>query len=319
MACGGVDSLVKDDSFREVLEMKVGFIGLGNMGQAMARNLARGGVELTVFNRTRSRAEALSGDGVRIAERPSEAVQDAEVVITMLADDNAVESTIFGSGDAANPGVLRVVKRGALHVSMSTISVALSKRLKESHEAAGHIYVSAPVFGRPEAAAAAKLSIIAAGPASAIEKCRPLFELMGQNIHVVGEQQPNANLIKITGNFTIASMLETLGEAFALVRKSGIEASQFLDIVNGSLFKSPIYENYGKLIAENRFQPAGFKLRLGLKDIRLGLAAADSLEVPMPLAGLIHDNFLSAVATGQGDDDWAALARVSADRAGLKR
>jgi 3-hydroxyisobutyrate dehydrogenase-like beta-hydroxyacid dehydrogenase len=299
--------------------MKVGFIGLGNMGQAMARNLARGGLELTVFNRTRKRAEALSGDGVRIAELPSEAVQDAEVVITMLADDNAVESIVFGSGDADNPGVLRALKHGAVHVSMSTISVALSKHLKDSHEAAGHIYVAAPVFGRPEAAAAAKLSIIAAGPASAVEKCRPLFDLMGQNIFVVGDNQPNANLVKITGNFTIASMLETLGEAFALVRKAGIEASQFLDIVNGSLFKSPIYENYGKLIAENRFQPAGFKLRLGFKDIRLGLAAADTLEVPMPLAGLIHDNFLSAVATGQGDDDWAALARVSADRAGLKR
>jgi 3-hydroxyisobutyrate dehydrogenase-like beta-hydroxyacid dehydrogenase len=298
--------------------MRIAFIGLGNMGQAMARNLARAGHQLTVYNRTRSRAEALSSEGVRIAETPAEAVQEAEVLITMLADDQAVETILWGESNAdRSQGLIHELQPGLIHISMSTISVALSKRLKQAHESAGQVFIAAPVFGRPEAAAAAKLSIVAAGPADSIEKCRPLFDALGQNLFILGEEQPNANLVKLTGNFMIASMLETLGEAYALVGKAGIEPTQFLEIVNGALFKSPIYQNYGTIIAEQKFDPPGFKLRLGLKDVRLALAAADTLEVPMQVAAVIHDNFLSEVARGRGDADWAALGRVAAERAGL--
>jgi 3-hydroxyisobutyrate dehydrogenase-like beta-hydroxyacid dehydrogenase len=294
--------------------MKVGFIGLGNMGRPMAKNQLRAGYNLIVFNRTRGRAEALHSEGnVQIADSPADAAKDADVLITMLADDHAVEDVILNGEKPA----INSLRRNAIHVSMSTISVACSRRLKEAHEKAGQRYVAAPVFGRPEAAEAAKLSIVAAGPSDAVEECRPLFEAMGQKLFVIGDHQPNSNLIKISGNFMIASMLEALGESFALVRKSGIEAAQFLDIINTALFNSPIYKNYGTLIAEQRFDPPGFKLKLGLKDLRLTLAAADESEVPMPLASLVHDDFLTAAARGSGDRDWAAIAQVSADRAGL--
>lgn len=298
--------------------MKVGFIGLGNMGMPMARNLIRAGHELIVYNRTRSRAEELQADGARVADSPAEAARDAEVLITMLADDHAVTEVIFGSDNSQNgDGALGALGRGAAHVSMSTISVSLSRRLAEAHRAKGQKYLAAPVFGRPEAAAAAKLSIVAAGDTREIERCRPLFEAMGQNVFGVGEEPPAANVVKLGGNFMIASMIEALGEAFALARKSGVGAKQFLEIINGALFKSPIYENYGGIIAGERYEPAGFKLKLGLKDVRLVLEAAEMAAAPMPLASLVHDHFLSAVARGQGERDWAALARVSADHAGL--
>jgi 3-hydroxyisobutyrate dehydrogenase-like beta-hydroxyacid dehydrogenase len=300
--------------------MRVGFIGLGNMGRPIAQNLAGAGNDLTVFNRTRSRAEEIKGEHVRVADSPADAAREADVVITMLADDHAVENVVFGEGgdDSKRNSVLQALRPGAVHISMSTISVALSKRLKETHAAANQHFIAAPVFGRPEAAIAAKLSVVAAGPAEQIEKCRPLLEAVGQKLFVVGEVQPNANLMKLAGNFMIASMLESIGEAFALVRKSGVEASQFLEVINDSIFNSPLYKNYGTLIAEERFEPAGFKLKLGLKDSHLALAAADGLEVPMPLASLTHDNFLSALAQGLGESDWATIARLSADRAGLK-
>jgi 3-hydroxyisobutyrate dehydrogenase-like beta-hydroxyacid dehydrogenase len=238
----------------------------------------------------------------------------------MLADDQAVESILFRESNAdPSPGLIHELPPGAIHISMSTISVAFSQRLKQAHESAGQVYIAAPVFGRPEAAAAGKLSIVAAGPADAIEKSRPLFEALGQNLFILGEEQPQANLVKLTGNFMIASMLETLGEAYALVGKAGIEPARLLEIVNGALFKSPIYQNYGTIIAEQKFEPPGFKLRLGLKDVRLALAAADASEVPMPFASIVHDNFLSEVARGRGDADWAALGRVAAERAGLDK
>jgi 3-hydroxyisobutyrate dehydrogenase-like beta-hydroxyacid dehydrogenase len=293
--------------------MNVAFLGLGGMGSAMAENLNRAGHQLTVYNRTRAAAEPLEGKGARVAATPREAAAGAEVLVTMLADDAAVESLVLGK-DGAAVGL----PRGAVHASMSTISVALSRRLATEHRARGQGYVAAPVFGRPEAAAAAKLTIVAAGAADAIERCRPLFEAMSQAVEVVGEDAPAANVLKIGGNFLLAAAIEALGEAFALMRKHGIPPARFLEIVNGRLLRSPVYENYGKLIAEARYQPAGFKLRHGLKDTRLALAAGDEVDVPMPIAGLVRDQYLSAMAWGWGDIDWAALARVSAVAAGLE-
>jgi 3-hydroxyisobutyrate dehydrogenase-like beta-hydroxyacid dehydrogenase len=300
--------------------MKVGFIGLGNMGQPMARNLLRAGYELAVYNRTRSRTEKLRIEGAYVADSPLDVALHAEVLITMLPDDHAVEEVIFGGSDVVGGevrGALHVLGRGATHVSMSTISVRLSQRLAEMHSQAGQAYVAAPVFGRPQVATAAKLWIVAAGPPNQIERCRPLFDTMGQGVFVVGEEVGAANVVKLAGNFMIASMIETLGEAFALVRKSGVEAKQFLEIINGVVFKSLIYENYGIRITEERYEPAEFKLRLGLKDMRLVLEAAESVSAPMPLVSLIRDHFVSAIARGQGEIDWLGLARVSAENAGL--
>ena len=293
--------------------MNVGFLGLGSMGSAMAANLLRAGHSLTVYNRTRGAAEPLERSGARVATTPREAASAAEVLVTMLADDAAVEAVLLGPD-----GALASLPRGAVHVSMSTISVALTRRLAEEHRAHGHRLVGAPVFGRPEAAAAAKLTVVAAGPADALERCRPLFDALAQAVEVVGEDPASAGVVKIGGNFLLAAAIEAMGEAFALIRKHGIEPARFMEIVNGRLLRSPVYENYGKIIAEERFEPAGFKLRHGLKDARLALAAADAVDVALPIAGLVREHYLGAIARGWGDIDWAALARVSAVEAGLE-
>jgi 3-hydroxyisobutyrate dehydrogenase-like beta-hydroxyacid dehydrogenase len=291
--------------------MQVGFIGLGSMGLAMADNLRRAGHALSVYNRTRGKAEALSG--VRVAATPGAAAAGAEVVISMLADDTAVESTVFGSD-----GVLEALPSGAIHAGMTTMSHALTGRLARAHAERGQAFVAAPVFGRPEAARAAKLWIVAAGPAAAVERCRPLFEAMSQGIEYLDEDPGQAAVVKIAGNFLLASLLETLGEAYALVRRHGIEPARFLEIVNGRLFRSPIYDNYGKIIAEGRFDPPGFKLRHGLKDTRLALAAGEAVNTPLPIASLLRDHYLEALARGWGELDWAAVAAVAAGTAGLE-
>ena len=291
--------------------MEVGFIGLGHMGLPMARRLLKAGHRVIAYNRTRSKAEALASEGAQVAERPADACR-GDALITMLAGDDAVEDIVFGSGK-----VLDALGPNTIHISMSTISVALSERLAEAHAKAGRTCVAAPVFGRPEAAAQGKLFIIAAGPEQAIARCQPLFDAMGQKTFVLGAKQPEANLIKLTGNFLIASMIESLGEAIALVRKSGIDPHRYVDILTGTLFPAPVYKTYGAIIADEKYEPAGFKMSLGLKDVRLALAAADAKTVPMPAASLVRDHFLAGVAQGDGDADWAGLARVVAREAGL--
>lgn len=292
--------------------MKVGFVGLGSMGSAMARNLIKAGHDHKVYNRTRSRAEALSSEGAVVADSPGGAAAGAEVVITMLADDPAVEAVVFGPGN-----ILESLPVNAIHVSMSTISVALSRRLAAAHSERKQTYVAAPVFGRPDAAAAAKLFIVASGPSPAVERCRPLFDAMGQKTFVAGEEPTAANVVKLIGNFLITTVIEGLAESFALVRKSGLDSGQFLEILTNSLFSAPIYKTYGGLIAAEKFEPPGFKLPLGLKDNRLLLAAAEEKSVPMPMASLVRDRFLSALAQGLGESDWSAIARISAREAGL--
>jgi 3-hydroxyisobutyrate dehydrogenase-like beta-hydroxyacid dehydrogenase len=292
--------------------MKVGFIGLGSMGLPLARRLLQAGHQLTVYNRTRARADQLKHLDPVIAETPAAAARGAEVLVTMVADDAALEDVILGDA-----GALAALPRGAIHVSMSTVSPALTRWLAERHGLAGQTLVAAPVFGRPEAAEAGKLWIVAAGPAAALERSRPLLEAMGQGVIPAGDDPPRANVIKLAGNFLLAAAIEALGEAFALARKYDIQPTALLDVVNGKLFRSPIYENYGTLIAAERYEPAGFKLRHGLKDVRLVLEAADAVAVPTPLASLMRDRYVSAVARGWGDSDWAALARVAAADAGL--
>jgi 3-hydroxyisobutyrate dehydrogenase-like beta-hydroxyacid dehydrogenase len=294
--------------------MKVGFIGLGNMGSAIARNLIKAGHDLTVYNRMRSRAEAFASSGARVAETPTQAAAEAEALITMLADDRAVEDIIFSPGNAID-----ALPAGAVHISVSTISVSLSRRLAEAHHAKQQQYLAAPVFGRPDAAAAAKLFIVAAGPAAQIERCQTLFDAIGQKTFIVGAEAQAANVIKLAGNFLITAVIESLGEAFAFGRKFGVDPHAFLDILTNSLFTAPVYRNYGSMIASDKFEPAGFKLPLGLKDNRLLLAAAEEAKVPMPMASLVHDRFVAALAQELGESDWAAIARISSKDAGLRQ
>ncbi|MGE0354353.1 MAG: NAD(P)-dependent oxidoreductase [Gemmatimonadales bacterium] len=284
--------------------MTIAFLGLGSMGLPMATNLARSATGLRVYNRTPGRAEPLRSTGAAIVDSAADAVRDADLVFTMLSDDAAVESVVLGEN-----GILRHLRRGAVHASMSTISAGLSERLSAAHQAADQWYVAAPVFGRPEAAEAAKLWIVAGGPAEAIERCRPAFEAMSQGVLPAGEDPVHATVIKIAGNFLLASAIEAMGEAFALLRRAEVDPAAFLEIVNGHLLRSPIYQAYGTLLAEERWQPAGFKLRHGLKDVKLALAAGERYMTPLPLASLMRDNFLEAMAKGWGDDDWAALGR----------
>jgi len=294
--------------------MKVGFVGLGNMGLPMAQHLQAAGHALTVYNRTASKAEPLVAKGAKLAQTPGDAARDAEVVFTMLADDRAMEEVLF-----AEDSLLEAMKPGAVHVSSSTISVSLAQFLTESHAESGQGFVSAPVFGRPEAAQAKQLWVIAAGEKQHVERCRPLLEAIGRGLTVLGESAPSANVVKLSGNFLIASMIEALGEAFALARKAGVEPKTFLEVYQSVFAKSPIFERYASLIAGGQYEPPGFALRLGLKDMSLVLEAAGDAQVPMPLASLLRDNYLGGVARGMGELDWAALGELAAERAGLKK
>ncbi|MEJ2146967.1 MAG: NAD(P)-dependent oxidoreductase [Acidobacteriota bacterium] len=295
-------------------EVKVAVIGLGNMGSPMAHNLIKAGHQLTVYNRTRNKAEAFRGTGARVAATPAEAVQGIDVLITMLADDHAVEDVLFAPHNA-----LQAIPTGAVHVSMSTISVALSRKLAKAHEEKQQGYLAAPVMGRPDAASAAKLFVIAAGPAELIERCRPLFTALSQRTFVAGDVAPAANTFKLAANFLITAVIEGLAEASALVRSTDLDPAAFLDFLTNSLFSAPIYRTYGSMIAADRYEPVGFKLPLGLKDNRLLLAAAEETAVPMPLASLVRDRFLSAMAQGMTDADWSAVARISFQSAGLEK
>ena len=293
--------------------MDIGLIGLGRMGAGIAKTLLRNGNHLTVYNRTRSRAEALVKEGAKVASSVAEACQ-AGVVLTMLADDAALESTVLGES-----GILRSLRRGGVHISLSTISVALSDRLAAAHADAGQDFVSAPVFGRPEAAENAKLAVVAAGAKSAVEACRPILEVLGPKLLVIGERPSMANVVKLTGNFLIATVLESLSEAMAFARKSGVDAAAVLDFLTSTLFNAPVYKTYGTLIVEGKHDEVGFALPLGLKDVRLVLQAAEAQSVPMPVASVVRDRFVTAMARGNADKDWSVLGRVAAEDAGLTR
>jgi 3-hydroxyisobutyrate dehydrogenase-like beta-hydroxyacid dehydrogenase len=297
--------------------MKVGLIGLGNMGSGMAANLLKGGHEVTVYNRTPGKAQALMAQGARHAAQVADACR-GDVVITMLADDGAVESVVFGNAGASEAGVIKTLARGAIHISSSTISVALSEKMTAAHAASGQRFVSAPVFGRPEAAAAAKLFIAVAGAPDAVDDCKPLFDAIGQKTFQFGNNPPDANLVKLSGNFLISSVIEALGEAIALVGKAGLDQHQYVDFLTSTLFNAPVYKTYGGLIADKKFEPAGFAAPLGFKDNRLVLAAAEKLQVPLPIASLIYNRFLTLLARGGEKLDWSAFSQLAAEDAGMQ-
>jgi 3-hydroxyisobutyrate dehydrogenase-like beta-hydroxyacid dehydrogenase len=290
--------------------MTIGFIGLGNMGSAIAGHLLKSGQALRVWNRSPEPAARLVAQGARAARTPAEALQ-CDISFSMLAEDSVVEAVILESGalDAAKPG--------AVHVNFATISVALAERLERLFQARGVGYVAAPVLGRPDVAAAGGLAVLAAGAPDAVAKALPLLELVGAHVWPVGDRAHLANVVKLACNFALASMIETLGEAGALAKAHGVPPSVLYEVMTGSLFAAPAYKTYAALIAEQRFTPAGFKLPLGLKDVRLALQAGEAKHTPLPIASLLRDHFLAAIAAGDAEKDWSALASVAFRNAGL--
>jgi 3-hydroxyisobutyrate dehydrogenase-like beta-hydroxyacid dehydrogenase len=291
--------------------MDVAFIGLGRMGKAMAANLLRAGHTLRVWNRSPAAARELEPLGAEVAAQAADAAARAEVLMLMLADDATTRTVLL------DQGVLEQLPRGAICVNLATVSVAAAQELARLAAGRGVGYVAAPVFGRPEVAASARLNVVVAGEAAAVARVRPLLAALGERIWPVGTEPERANVVKLAGNFMIASALETMGEAAALARGHGVSAQQLLEIMTGTLFAAPVYQGYGRLIAEQRYTPAGFGLALGFKDVRLALQAGEAAHVPMPFASLLRDRFLEAIAAGQSDLDWASIAELSARHAGV--
>jgi 3-hydroxyisobutyrate dehydrogenase-like beta-hydroxyacid dehydrogenase len=291
--------------------MDIGFIGLGNMGKAIAANLIRADHQLYVWNRSRAPAEELAALGARIAAKPADTAHGV-VLMSMLADDDAYRTVLLEGG------VLAHASPGLIHVNLGTISVALARELAQLHRERGIAYVAAPVFGRPEVAQSAKLNVVVAGEPGPLERVAPLLAAISARVWPVGAEPERANAVKLAGNFMIASAIETMGEAAALVQAHGVSAGEFLTILTSTLFAAPVYQTYGRLIAERRYEPAAFKLELGLKDVRLALQAGDAARVPLPFASVLRDHFLEALAAGKGGQDWAALAEIATRRAGQK-
>lgn len=290
----------------------IGFIGLGNMGEPMANNLLKAGYTLIVYNRTLSKAEALVAKGARLAHQPSEAVTPGGIVITMVANDQALEEIVM------SPGFLERLGPGGIHLSMSTVSPETSRKLAQLHAQHGSTYVAAPVFGRPEAAAAQKLWICLSGPDSAKERVQPVLKALGQGVFDFGEDPGAANIVKLCGNFMILSVMEAMAEALTLAEKSGLDRSVVIDMLTHTILTAPVYQNYGKMIAEKRHTPAGFRQTLGLKDIDLVTDVAEDVIMPMPLASLLHDRLLAGIAKGRGNMDWSAISLDVLEEAGLK-
>ena len=292
--------------------MSIAFLGLGSMGSGIAANLVKAGHDVTVWNRSAAKTAPLVEAGATAAKTPVEAASDAAIVFTMLADDAAVLGVLNGDN-----GLLAGMAGDTLHVSLSTISVATADRLASAHKDHGQRYVSAPVFGRPEAAAAAKLFVVAAGAGADLDEAQPLFDTIGQRTFRVGETPSQANLVKLCGNFAILAAIETMGEAMALAQKGGVPKAVLHEVLTGTLFGAPIDQNYGKILVEETYTPAGFKAPLGLKDMRLAGESAEKHRVPMPLLSLLRDHLLETIAKEGEEIDWSGIGRTISRNAGL--
>ena len=278
--------------------MKIGFLGLGHMGSPMALRLLAAGHEVTVWNRTRARTEALAAAGATVAATAAEAVRDAEAVLTTLFDDAAHERVLF------EDGVLDALRPGALHISLSTISVALCERLTAEHSRRGQHFLAAPVFGRPKVAEEGRLWIVVAGPAESIAKARPLLEPLSRGISVIGSEPRQAHALKLGGNFLISAMIHSLGEAFVYAVAQGIEPETFLETVNNALFQSPFYATYGNVMLHPPKEP-GATIELGAKDLGLLREAAAARNTHLSLADNLAEVFVQARQAGLGGEDWA--------------
>ncbi len=290
--------------------MNIAFLGLGTMGLPMAANLIKAGYAVRVWNRSHAPVEAIAAQGGHAAADPRTAAEGADVLISILADDQATRAVVL-DGQA-----LAALKPGAIHVNMGTVSVALAEELAELHRARGVHYIAAPVLGRVNVAQAGKLNILAAGDAQALQTVRPLFEVLGQKTWFFGARPEQANAVKLAVNFMIASAIGTMGEATALAQGHQVDKAAFLEMITATVFAAPVYQGYGASIAQDKFEPAGFKLALGLKDVRLALEAGEKARVPMPMASTLRDAHIESLAHDEGHLDWAALARTAARRAG---
>ena len=287
--------------------MKIGFIGLGQMGRGMASRLIDSGHQLTVWNRSPAAAAPFAARGARVANIPDETLA-GEVVVTMLADDTAVEAVWITSG------LLQKLPAGTVHLNMASVSLPTGQQLDALHQQYGSRYVSAPVFGRPEFAARGELDIVAAGAPDAMARCEPLFNVLGRRWYRVANEAPKANAVKVARNFMLAAIIESLGEAFALVEKAGVDPRVFYDIVTSTAMNSASHKNYGKLMLEHSPNPT-FTLKLGLKDVELALQTAAGLDLTLPTATLLREQHLQAIAHGYGERDWAALGTYLMDSA----
>lgn len=290
--------------------MKIGFIGLGRMGVAVAGNLLKAGHAVTVWNRGQAPVAALAAKGAIAAATPDEALA-GEAVFSMLANDLVMEDV-----GLAGP-LLEKAAKGLIHVNLATISVDFAKQLEAAHTARGLFYISAPVFGRPDMAASAQLVLVAGGHGRALKTMQPVFDCIGSRTVPVGTEAWKANLFKVCGNFMIASELEAIGEAFALLRKGGVDLSLFHDVMSGRLFTGAVFKSYGQMVLKQQYEPAGFLLTLGLKDVNLVRAAARGLMVEMPTAELLKTHYEQAIQWGWQDRDWSAIGEVPAKKAGL--
>jgi 3-hydroxyisobutyrate dehydrogenase-like beta-hydroxyacid dehydrogenase len=290
-------------------DMKIGFIGLGRMGGHVAANLLKAGHQVTVWNRSQGPLAALVAKGATAAKAPEDALQ-GDAVFTMLSNDQVMREL-----GLAGP-LLDKAAKGLIHVNLATISVGFAKELSAAHRKAGLDYISSPVFGRPEMAEQAALVLVAGGDQDALNTMQPAFDKIGART-VTMDAPEKANLFKIAGNFMIASELESIGEAFALLRKGGVDPSLFHDVLSGRLFTGAVFKSYGTMILNRTYEPAGFALTLGLKDVNLARAAAEGLGVTMPTADLLKRHYDEAVGWGWQDRDWAAIGEVPAKKAGV--
>ncbi|GAB3752283.1 NAD(P)-dependent oxidoreductase [Spirosoma pomorum] len=292
--------------------MIVAFIGLGNMGQAIAHNLLKGGHQLTVFNRTKDKADTLLAAGAQWAATPAEAAEQAEVVFTMLTDDSALRDVVTGEF-----GFLDRLPSGAIHLSCSTIAPNTARQLAELHQQRETTYVACPVFGKPDAAVAAKLWLTISGDAAAKRKIRPLLDLIGQGVYDFGDDPGAANVVKLSGNFLLGCAIEAMAEAFTLAEKNGIDRTAVWTFFTDTLFNSPVYKNYGKMVAEEVYEPVGAAPALIRKDIRLVLDEAQKSLVPMPFGQIVHQQLTATVAKGVENIDWAGFAGEVSENAGV--
>ncbi|RYU79008.1 NAD(P)-dependent oxidoreductase [Hymenobacter persicinus] len=292
--------------------LNVAFIGLGQMGLALATNLLKAGYPLTVYNRTASKAADLVAQGARLAASPAEAARHADVVFTMVTDDAALTDLTTGP-----EGLLHGLPKGAIHVSCSTVAPDTNRQLAEAHAKHGTTLVAAPVFGKPDAAAAAKLWIATSGPAAAKSTSAPLLTVLGQGTHDFGDEVGAANVVKLCGNFMLGAAIEAMAEAFTLAQKSGLGREQVYDFFTSTIFAAPVYKSYGKLIATEHYQPVGAAPAIIRKDLKLVLREAQEHLVPMPFANIVFDQLSATVALNKPDVDWASFAERVSENAGL--
>ena len=290
----------------------VTFIGLGAMGTPMARNLMTSGFSVTVFNRSPAPADRLAIEGARVASSSAASVNPGGIVVTMLANDQALEDVVLGES-----GILGPLGAGGLHISMSTVSPETSRRLAAAHTERGSLFLAAPVFGRPEAAAARKLWICQSGSKAAKARAQEILTAVGQGIHDFGEDPGAANVVKLSGNFLILSAIEAMAEALALAEKNGIDRMAVANLLGETIFACPIYQNYGRMLATRSYGPAGFKLSLGMKDVRLVRDVAEAATLPMPLSDLLHARLLGSLAKGRENLDWTAIELASSEDGGI--